>query len=159
MSARSACLLLGAAMLGCVTDHAIGVELRPPRSPDGGPAVPAEVVAYELRLYRTDEGCPSAPQAASAHPFARLGHVQSFDAVEGIGDAIGELPPGRWALAALARDAECGVRLYGCAELDVGVTAPSTLVVSLAEIALEPTCGSCRACAEGTCAPLDAECP
>ncbi len=145
-------------MAGCITERPIGLELRPPRAADGGPAVPAEVVAIELRLYRTDEGCPTLEDAASARPFARLGQVVSFPLEGDMGDVIGEVPPGRWGLAVLARDATCGVHLYGCTLLDVGVPAPDTLVVELEPVTLAPTCGPCRSCESGTCEPRVVEC-
>lgn len=155
---RLALLATSAALLaGCITERPIGVELRPPRGPDGGPAVPDAVVAFELRLYRTDEGCPSVEHAASALPFAALGQVQSFVPGEEMGDVLGEVPPGRWALAVLARDAACAVHLYGCGQLDVGVTAPETLSIELQPVVV-PGCGTCRTCEEGACAPLALEC-
>lgn len=157
---RAPGLLVAVGLLaGCVSDVPIEVELRPPRGADGGPDVPVEVERFELRLYRTDEGCPSLEVAASARPFARLGAVWTFSADEGMGESLGELPPGRWALAVLARDAQCGVRLYGCAQIDVGVTAPRAWVVPLAPAALASTCGACRACQGARCDPPPLECP
>lgn len=149
-------LLLG----GCITDHPIALELRPPRLADGGPDVPPEVVAHEVRLYRLseDEGCPDLVTVVSARPFAELGHVQAFAASEAMGDAIGEVPPGRYAIAALSRDAACGVHLFGCRVLDVGVTPFQTFVVELEPVAEGAGCGACRTCAAGACEPIDAIC-
>jgi hypothetical protein len=148
-----------ASLVGCVSEHAIAVELRLPRGEGGEPISRPEVVSYELRLYATGRGCPSLDEAASAAPFERLGAVQAFSAEAGMGEAIGEIPSGRWALAALARDETCGVRLFGCALLDVGVTAPSTVVVDLAPASSGASCGDCRACEQGACTPSAAECP
>jgi hypothetical protein len=153
-------LALALLLTGCVTDHPIALELRPPRLPDGGPDVPAEVVAHEVRLYRLGEAerCPELAVVASAAPFGELGHAQVFDAREGMGDAIGEIPPGRYAIAALSRDAECAVHLFGCRLLELGVTPFQTVVVELARVTHLPDCGTCRTCAAGACEPIDAVC-
>lgn len=159
--ARSMLALVGALLGGCVVDVPIAIELRPPRDADGGPAVPSEVVSHELRLYRIEEGgeCPPLALAATAAPFGELGHAQVFDAADGMGMAIGEVPPGYWAVAALSRDASCAVRLYGCAELTLGLTAPATFVVTLDAVNEDAGCGACRACESGACAPVAATCP
>jgi hypothetical protein len=152
-----AALVLGA---GCVSDRTLGLELRPPRAPDGGPALPPEVVSWEVRLSRLEDGserCPTVDDAAAARGGGRLGHAQSFGADEGMGMAIGEVPEGRWALAALGRDASCQVVLYGCSELSIGADAPPTVVVDLAPTASAEGCG-CRTCDGGACAPVDAPC-
>lgn len=157
---RRAILAAALALTGCVTDHAIDVELRPPRLADGGPDVPPEVVAYELRLYRVDdgEGCPERAVALTAAAFAELAHAQAFDAAEGMGEAIGEIPAGRWALAAVARDAACAPLLYGCTELAIGVAPPGALIVELDPVAEDPGCGACRTCASGECDPVASIC-
>jgi hypothetical protein len=146
---------IGLVASGCITDHVIELELRPPRAPDGGPDVPSEVVSYEVRLYRlaVGEHCPDAATAASASAFGELGQAQSFERDVGMGDAIGEIPSGHYAVAGLARDSGCAVRLYGCTELDVGVAAPMTVVVELAAASVEG-CGACRTCASGACDPI-----
>ncbi|MCZ7679954.1 MAG: hypothetical protein M5U28_14805 [Sandaracinaceae bacterium] len=88
--------------------------------------MPAEVRSYELRLYRVeDEGCPERALALTAAPFAELAHAQSFEAAEGMGEAIGEIPGGTWAMVAVARDAACAPLLYGCSELSIGVAPPA----------------------------------
>lgn len=157
---RLAAAALGLLLGGCITDHPIALELRPPRLPGGGPDVPAEVVAHEVRLYRIaeDEECPTLAAVASAAPFGELGHAQSFEASEGMGDAIGEVPPGRYALAALSRDGDCSVHLFGCRVLEVGATPFQTFVVELEPVTHPPGCGTCRSCAGGACAPIDAVC-
>lgn len=153
-------LALALLLAGCVSDHTLGVELRPPRAPDGGPDVPADVAVFEVRLSRLEEGegCPTVDEAASATGPGRLGHAQSFTAEDGMGMAIGEVPPGRWALAALARDDACAVRLYGCAEVSIDADAPASVVVEMVETASTETCGACRSCESGACAPVDVSC-
>ncbi len=145
---------------GCITDHVIHLELHPPRAPDGGPDVPPEVASYELRLYRLadTEACPDATMVATAARYAQLAQAQSFDRASGMGDAIGEIPSGRYAVAALARAADCGVVLFGCSELAVGVAAPSTVVVALAPVSLPADCGPCRTCSSGACDPVASIC-
>ncbi len=144
---------------GCITDHAIDLELRPPRDADGGAQLPSDVIAHELRLYRVDdgEGCPDLTTAATAAPFARLAHVQSFSG--SMGEPIGELPPGRWAFSVLSREIGCGVRLYGCTEAEIVSTAPPVIVVELLPASTDLGCGACRTCADGRCSPSDAICP
>lgn len=148
------------ALSGCITDHSIEIELRPPRLPDGGPEVPPEVVSYELRLYRVEagEGCPEQQAALSAAPFAELAHAQSFDAAEGMGEAIGEIPSGRWAFAAVARDSACAPVLYGCSELAIAVAPPGAVVIELAPVSEDPGCGACRSCTSGVCDPVATIC-
>lgn len=145
---------------GCVTDHIIGLELRPPRLADGGLEIPPDVVAYEVRLYRLDaaEHCPDATSVAIASDVAELGQAQTFDRMTGMGEAIGDIPPGRWAVAALARDASCAVRLFGCSELDIGVATPATLEVELEAVSLDVGCGACRSCINGICDPVASVC-
>src|SRR5690606_24551154 len=130
---RLAAGTLGLLLAGCITDHPIELELRPPRLPGGEPDVPAEVVTHEVRLYRitADQVCPTLSVVASAAPFGKLGHAQTFSASEGMGDTIGEIPPGRYAVAALSRDGECGAHLFGCRVLEVGATPFQTFVVEL----------------------------
>jgi hypothetical protein len=158
-AALLACAL--GALAGCANEHTIELELRPPRAPDGEPDVPPEVVTHEVRVYRADEGgCPDLASAAGAADFGALAHVQTFSASAGIGEDIGELPRGTWAIAALSRDASCAVLLYGCTSVAIGDEAPSRVVVDLAPSG-DPTsrCGGCRACESGTCAPIDRICP
>jgi hypothetical protein len=156
-----AALLFGAALCaGCVSDRVLGLELRPPRAGDGGPAVPAEVVSWEVRLSRLEgdsERCPTVDDAAAGRGDARLGHAQSFPAADGMGMAIGEVPEGRWALAALGRAASCAVVLYGCSELELGGDPPLTAVVDLEPATSAEGCG-CRTCDSGACTPVDALC-
>lgn len=144
---------------GCVSDRVLALEIRPPRAADGAPDVPADVVRWELRLTRLEgeARCPSATDAADARDAGRLAHVQSFEAGVGMGAAIGEVPPGRWALAAMARTAECEVRLYGCREITLDDEVPPTVVIDVAPVAIEARCG-CRACTAGECDPVAEPC-
>ncbi len=156
---RRLALTMALALSGCITDHAIEIELRPPRLPDGGPDVPAEVRSYELRLYRVeDEGCPERALALTAAPFAELAHAQSFEAAEGMGEAIGEIPAGTWAMVAVARDAACAPLLYGCSELSIGVAPPGTWIVELDSVTEDPGCGACRTCESNACDPVASVC-
>jgi hypothetical protein len=150
------CALLALVLCGCVTDVAIALELRLPRAPDGSPDVPPDVRAHEVRLYRVDqgEGCPDLTTAATAESFATFAHAQAFD--DGMGDAIGELPRGTWAIVAISRDEACAPRLFGCTEIEIA-DAPDTIVVELAPVAADSMCG-CRTCEAGICAPIDEIC-
>lgn len=145
----------------CVSDQVLSVEIRPPRAPDGGLGVPTQVVSWELRLVRLDEAftsCPSVDEAARAREGVRLGHAQAFRATDEAGSAIGEVPEGRWALAALGRDASCGVVLYGCSEVMIGPNVPSVLVVEVQTALSTARCG-CRTCADGgVCTPVATSC-
>ena len=155
---RLGCLTIVCALglsTGCVSDRVLALEIRPPRAADGTPDVPADVVRWELRLARLegDARCASAIDAADAREAGRLAHVQSFEDGVGMGAAIGEVPPGRWALAAIARTTECEVRLYGCRELALDDEVPETVVIDVAPVTIEARCG-CRACNAGACDPL-----
>jgi hypothetical protein len=163
---RWAALLLWAmvAGTGCASDRILALELRPPRAPDGGPAVPPEVASFEVRLSRLEDGagCPTVDEAAAGRGGGRLAHAQAFAASDGtspaMGTAIGEVPEGRWAIAALGRSAACEVVLFGCTELSVGPDAPPVVAVELRPVATVQTCG-CRSCdAEGTCTPVARRC-
>lgn len=147
-------------LVGCITDHPIGLELRPPRLPDGGPDVPSEVVAHEVRLYRlgSEESCPDLDRVIRATPHAELTHAQSFTEREAMGDAIGALRSGRYAVAALSRDRDCGVHLFGCRVLELGKVPFQTVVVELEPTSGASGCGRCRSCVAGTCTPVDAIC-
>ena len=143
----------------CVSDHYLELELIPPRAPGGGPELPAELVSWELRVTRLEGGarCPTLEEAAEARVIGRLGSVQSFSREDGMGSAVGELPGGSWAVAAIGRDAACVPLLYGCTELSIdGATAP-VVRVELAPVVTGSTCG-CRACESGVCAPDGLEC-
>lgn len=144
-------VLLALMLAGCVSEHALELEIR------AAVSVPPEVVSWELRLARLegDESCPSADEAAGAVPIGRLATAQTF-ATEGM--AVGEVPPGRWAFATLARDVDCGVLLYGCREVVIGPDAVSPIVIDVDAVAITEACG-CRACDVGACAPVAAECP
>ncbi|MCC6872686.1 MAG: hypothetical protein IT378_00140 [Sandaracinaceae bacterium] len=139
----------------CTREHPLDLELD---TGDGG--LDAQAVAIEVRLHRLEPGqpCPPLEALASASASAPLASVQSFRVAAAMGSAFGELPPGRWAVAAIARDASCTVVAIGCTALDVGPTATSPVVVSLAPQATAATCGACRACTDGQCDPLGAAC-
>ena len=147
---RCARFVVALALAGCVTEHGIELSVR------SAVPLPPEVASWELRVSRLDgDGrCPSAEQAASARPSGRLAQVQSFEA-EGM--AVGEVPRGRWAFAAIARDEACAVLLYGCTEIDIGPGVASPIVVDVDEVATTETCG-CRACVAGRCDPPAAVC-
>jgi len=136
--------LLALLSLGCVSDVGLELEIRA-RAP-----VPAEVSSWELRLLRLEgpEVCPSVEQAAGAAPVGRLAHTQTFEAE---GTAIGPVPEGRWGLSVIARDAACGVRMYGCSDFVIGSGVESPIVVEVEATSSLETCG-CRACAAGVCA-------
>jgi hypothetical protein len=146
---------------GCVNDVAIELELRPPRAPDGTPLVPPEVRAYELRIYKLEivEACPDLPTFATAATFAELAHAQAFRVEDGMGQPVGEIPVGRWAVGALARDTMCGARLFGCREIDIGVPSPSVVAIDMDVFVADTGCGACRTCNDGICEPVDAVCP
>lgn len=153
-------LWLSLLLSACISDHATAIELRPPRAPDGGPDVPAEVVAHEVRIYRLAEGadCPDLSTVATAARPPGLEHAQTFAASEGMGEAFGEIAPGRYGVAALSRDAECGVHLFGCRVLQLGEISFETFVIELERVTASPGCGACRSCREGVCEPVEATC-
>lgn len=156
LCALGLCALLFA---GCISDRPIEIAIVPPRDADGEPDVPAEVVTWELRLARLegDEVCPTANEAARAAPIGSLAHAQTFAASSGAGVGIGEVPPGRWALVAIARDGSCAPRLFGCAPVGIGSETPATLTVEVAAVVATETCG-CRACEAGGCTPVETVC-
>ena len=155
-----ATILLALLFGGCVSDRTVAIELRPPRAPDGGPEVPADVVSIEVRLVRLEEdaACATVEEAAAAIEPGRLAHVQRFAATDGMGMTIGEVPSGRWSVSALARDGDCAVRLYGCAEVVIDGDVGDVVVVDVAPASAAATCGSCRACEAGGCDPIDVRC-
>ncbi|MFK7986872.1 MAG: hypothetical protein AB8I08_12680 [Sandaracinaceae bacterium] len=146
-------------LTGCVTDRVLAVEVRPPRDATGGPAIPEDVVSWELWLERLSDGqgCGAVEDAASGRAFGEPAAMQVFDDTLGMGMAFGEIPEGRWSLRALARTAGCDVRLYGCTEFALGEAAPATVSVPVEAVAPVATCG-CRGCAEGVCGAAEV-CP
>ena len=152
--------VLGLALLcsSCVTERSVELAIEPPRDAMGGPDVPADVVSWEIRVSRIgdDDACPSVEVSASSSRFGELATAQAFR-VDGASTAIGELPSGRWAFAALARDAGCAPRLYGCVIQRLeGELASVTIPV--AAIDTPATCG-CRTCASGECTQVAQVCP
>jgi len=138
--------ILALGLLGCVNEHAFEVDIV------AGDPVPPEVVSWELRLTQLEptEECPTAEMSASAARYARLLHVQTFT---GVGMAIGEIPAGRWAVAVLARDATCGVQLYGCTEANIAPETFSPIVITVRSASITELCGDCRTCESGGCSP------
>lgn len=157
---RRAVVVLGLLLASCVSDRILGLELRLPRAPDGGVEVPAEAATFEVRLSRLEgeERCATADEAASATEPGRLAHAQTFAAEDGMGMAIGEVPAGRWAVSAIARDADCAVLLHGCAEVTIDEDAPDVVVVELTASGSAETCGACRDCDRGACTPIAVRC-
>ncbi|HHH30742.1 MAG TPA: hypothetical protein ENK57_20695 [Polyangiaceae bacterium] len=152
MSARVVCLSVALWLLGCVNEHALELDLV------AADPIPSEVVSYELRLLALDgDGrCPTAQDAAAAAPVGRLAHAQSFSEV---GMAIGEVPQGRWAFVVLGRDAACGVRVHGCTAIEIGPETFTPIPVRISAVTdVSETCGSCRACEAGVCAPVQSVC-
>jgi hypothetical protein len=149
-----AALLLG----GCVSERAIELVIEPPRGPLGEPAIPADAVSWEVRLLRVDDddACPGVEASAEARPFGELAEAQAFF-VGGAGVAVGEVPSGRWAFAALARDAGCRPLLYGCARVELDGDFGEAVVVPVAPVDVEVTCG-CRTCEAGTCREIARVC-
>ena len=147
-------------VVGCVSDRILGLELRPPRAADGGFDLPAEAATFEVRLSRLEgsDRCATVDEAASATEPGRLAHAQAFAVADGMGMAIGEVPPGRWAVSAIARNAGCGVLLYGCAEVTIDEAAPDVVVVELTPDGSAETCGACRECGAGVCTPIAVHC-
>lgn len=147
---RYAHALLALSVVGCISDVALEIEVRAPAG------VPEPVVSWELRLVRLegDERCPSADSAARAAPTGRLAHTQTFE-TEGM--AVGDVPEGRWGFALLARDVDCGVRMYGCREIEIGSGVASPIVIDVNVATTAETCG-CRTCEAGVCAGPDV-CP
>lgn len=155
---RTAAWLLAIALAGCTSERAIELAIEPPRDAMGGPDVPAEVVAWEVRVSRLedDDLCPNAEASADARPFGRLGDAQAF-AVGTAGMAVGELPSGRWAFAVLARDAGCRPLLYGCEVVELDSMIADAIVVPVEPSSADVACG-CRTCAEGFCDPVEQIC-
>lgn len=147
-----AALLAVLVLTGCVTDRVLAVEVRPPRDAAGGPAIPDDVVSWELWLERLsdEQRCGTAEDAASGRVFGEPAAMQVFDDTVGMGMAFGEIPEGRWSLRALARSSTCEVRLYGCVEFELGEDAPNPVRVPVEEVAPAATCG-CRSCEAGVC--------
>ena len=162
MSARFAFLVLflACALAACATEHGVAIEIQPPRDPDGTLLIPAEVVTWELGLVRIEEveGCPTVEMSAGAEPYGELGHAQSFAAEDMRGMDIGEVPVGRWAVFAIARDAACAPLLYGCSVVAVGADVPEVVVVPVEPTTATVTCGACRSCAATGCDPLATRC-
>ncbi|MGE0788391.1 MAG: hypothetical protein AB7S26_22140 [Sandaracinaceae bacterium] len=143
---------------GCVSDRSIELAIEPPRDAMGGPMIPADVLAWEVRVSRLgdEDECPGLEASAAARAFGELAVAESFGVNEP-GHAIGELPSGRWAFAAIARDVDCAPLLYGCAiaRLESGVETP--IVIAVESVNGAPGCG-CRACAMGECDPVASVC-
>jgi len=141
-------------LIGCTRDHPLDLEIH---APDGGIAA---LSAIEVRVYRVDAdaGCPPIEEVAAARDVAPLASAQSFSIADGHGGAIGEIPPGRWAITALGRDDACTATLAGCAIVDVGPMATTPIVVELAPHDPLIGCG-CRTCDRGSCVPFDSVCP
>jgi hypothetical protein len=147
--------LIAIVLLGCARQHPLDLEIR---APDGGVS---SLSAIEVRVYRVgaDAGCPPMEDVAAARDVAPVASAQSFSIADGRGGVIGEIPPGRWAITALARDSVCTATLAGCAIVDVGPMAMTPIVVELAPHDPLIGCGTCRTCEEGACTPFDAVCP
>ncbi len=156
-TATGLAVMLAAALSGCVTERAVELVIEPPRDAMGGPAIPAEVVAWEVRVVRLgdDDLCPSADASAEARPFGELADAQSF-AAGGASMAIGELPAGRWGFAAMARDEACRPLLYGCVATELAPDA-RTIVVPVEPVTSSAACG-CRACDAGACVEVERVC-
>ena len=140
---RHASPLFALLLLGCVSDVALEIDIRP-LTP-----VPLEVTSWELRLVRLEgiDACPSVDDAARAAPVGRLAHTQSF-VEEGV--AIGEVPEGRWGFVVLARDGACAVQMYGCSEVVIGSGVESPIAVEVTAATSTESCG-CRTCGAGVC--------
>lgn len=155
---KHALVLLAILGSGCATERMIALAIEPPRDGMGGPMVPAEAVSWEVRVVRLgdDDLCPSVDAAAEARAFGELADAQSF-MVGGTGAAVGELPSGRWAFSALARDADCVPLLYGCEVATLEGESTPDVVISVEAVTSTASCG-CRTCTSGECVEVRRVC-
>lgn len=155
---RRAALLLSVLLAGCATERMIALAIEPPRDGMGGPMIPTDAVSWEVRVVRLgdDDLCPSVEAAAEARAFGELADAQSF-MVGGTGAAVGELPSGRWAFSALARDVGCAPLLYGCEIATLEGEDTPDVVIPVEPVTTAATCG-CRSCTDGECVEVQRVC-
>lgn len=131
--------VLGAVFLGACQSGAYGVEVTFTR-----PGTRDAARAIELSL--VEGGCDAIADATSPSSalqrrvLRRGGSRASFDPA----------PPGRYAVHALARDAECAVIADGCTETELVAGGSDTI-----RVMLDDTAGAaCSGCDDGACGQL-----
>ncbi|MBX3207168.1 MAG: hypothetical protein KF764_19125 [Labilithrix sp.] len=104
------CLVLGAA---CKGNRQIGLEIT----------LPGDLVAttawFEVGAYKDASCAAVAPMLGDGVPEGATARV-AFRRQDAIGPKFGDIPNGKYAFAAVARDEECTILARGCREADVG---------------------------------------
>ena len=142
--ALAVCLLFGAA---CNGNREIGLEIT----------VPSDLVAttawFEVGAFKDATCAAVAPMLTNGVPEGATARV-AFRREEAAGPKFGDIPNGKYAFAAVARDAECGVLARGCRETDVGAVSK----VAIRMDAAEDDTGRCAvgaSCQAAKCVPAN----
>ncbi|MCW5833960.1 MAG: hypothetical protein KIS78_16290 [Labilithrix sp.] len=108
--ALALCLVLGAA---CKGNRQIGLEIT----------LPSELVSatawFEVGAYKDASCAAVAPMLGNGVPEGATARV-AFRRQDAVGPRFGDIPNGKYAFAAVARDEECTILARGCREADVG---------------------------------------
>ncbi len=105
-------------------------------------AIGQSVAWFEIGAY-ANAACPSDAQLQDGVPLDGMATYVAFAASDASPPAVGSLPRGHYAFAAVARQSDCGVIATGCATVDVSQS--STVTIELA-----PTPAPLGACESGT---------
>ena len=130
--------------LACGTPN-VGLSLSLARS------VAGQAKWYEVGAYRTGSCALVTPMLSGGVPEGATARL-AFQPDDADPPSFGRIPNDRYAFAAVARNATCGVIAQGCTELDVGGT--SQVVIALD--ATDQATGACSAgtvCQAGKCVP------
>lgn len=130
--------------LACGTPN-VGLTLSLARS------VAGEAKWYEVGAYRTGSCALVTPMLSGGVPEGATARL-AFQPDDTDPPSFGRIPNDRYAFAAVARNATCGVIAQGCSELDVG--GASQVVIALD--ATDQATGACSAgtvCQAGKCVP------
>jgi hypothetical protein len=144
LRALAVCLAFGAA---CNKTRDVGLDITLP----SGLADATEW--FEVGAYKDAPCAAIVPMLANGVPEGATARV-AFRRADPSGPKFGDIPNGRYAFAAVARDAECAVLAAGCVELDVGGADK----VNVPMVATEEPTGKCTlgaTCQAARCVPAN----
>jgi hypothetical protein len=137
-------LLIGAA---CKGERDVGLEITLPS------ALVDTTAWFEVGAYKDASCAAIIPMLPNGIPEGATARV-AFRREDATGPRFGDIPNGKYAFAAVARDEECTILARGCKEVDVGKVSRVAVTMEAAD---EPTgrCETGASCQAARCVPAN----
>lgn len=139
--------VVGASAVACGGNPKVSLRL----------SLPADIVDqaawFEVGAFENATCAAISPMLGNGVPEGSTARV-AFRREDAVGPKMGDIPNGRYAFGAVARDEECTILAAGCVERDVGDT--DQVEVALSAVAEKSgTCKNGATCQAATCIPAN----